>query len=130
MNDEDRVIDGEIDDLPYPMAQVVGEKTSLTMRSPFVRSEHWDVEHTGLEVHLDGGYNPLIVQGTIDDEGNRATVGTWVSPEATREFGEALLEAADRVERAREENQEPTQEKSSLLERAKQSVLSRGKDNE
>jgi len=123
MNDKDRAINGEIDDQPYPMAQVVGEKTSMTLRSPFVRSEHWDVEHTGLEVHLDGSHNPLIIQGTIDDEGNRATVATWVSVEATREFGKSLIKAADKVEQARENNEEPKHSKDSLLQRAKESVL-------
>lgn len=117
---EHRRIDGELDDdQPYPMSQTVAEKSHVTLTNGFVETGHWSKDYTGLEIHLDGGCNPLLVHGTRDGEGNEATVGSWLSVEATRELAEALEEAADRVEDAREDSgEEPERENKSLLQRA------------
>jgi hypothetical protein len=126
---ENRAIDGDIEDQPYPLAQVVGKESLVDMESEFLAVNHWSEEYTGLEVHLDGPHDPLIVQGTKDANGNEATVGTWLSVKDTREFGEALIEAADRVEEAREQEAEPRRKKGNMLARAKKRLFS-GESND
>jgi len=120
---DNRRIDGELDDdQPYPMSQVVAEKSLVELKNGFVHVDHWSEEYTGLEIHLDGAYNPLLVHGTKDGKGNDATVGSWLSVDACRELGDALHEAADRVEAAREQDEEPDETKESLMHRAMQAV--------
>jgi hypothetical protein len=103
----DRAITGEVDDdAPYPNEQVTAEKSLIELKGDLVTAEAWCEDYTGLEVHLDGAYDPLIVHGMMDEDGRKTTVGSWLTPEETRAFGLALIEAADTVEAKREAHDE------------------------